>query len=82
MKLSEIIKFVSCLKNSVGAGAEILTIDDAKKKYEKFNYAVVNAETNIPLWLCESAEDAQEIIEQWQPYCWVILKTVDLQKGE
>lgn len=78
MRIPEIIKFASCLKNSITTGPEILTIDDAKK-YGEFKYAVVNVETNNPLWLCESAEDAQEIIEQYQPYCCIVLKIVDLQ---
>ena len=58
----------------------VLSLDDARKLCGKFHYVVVNSATNKPLWLCESGEDARKIIEQYQPYCWMLFKIIDLRK--
>lgn len=58
----------------------VLNLDDARKICGRFHYAVVNVATNRPLWLCESGENAREIVKEYQSYYFIPLKIVDLRK--
>lgn len=68
-----------CLKN-ISCNGNILTIEDARNKYKDCQYAVVNALNGVPVWICKTIEDAKNIIEEYQPYCNLSLKIVDLWK--
>jgi hypothetical protein len=81
MSLAKIFNLLRCSRNNISCNADILTIEDARNKYKNCQYAVVNALDGIPVWICKTIEDAKEVVEEWQPYCYLPLLIVDLWKN-
>ena len=81
MNLAKIFDLVRCSRNNISCNADILTIDDARRKYADYQYAIVNALDGIPVWICKTIEDAKVTIEEWQPCCCIPLLIVNL-RGE
>lgn len=81
MSLAKIFDLLRCSRNNISCNADILTIKDARNKYKNCQYAVVNALDGIPVWICKTIEDAKEVVEEWQPYCYLPLLIVDLWKN-
>lgn len=77
MNLNKILDLAKGRK-SVSCSANILTLDDARNEYKDYQYAVVNALDNIPVWVCKTLDEAKKTVELWQPYCSVPLLIVDL----
>lgn len=82
MSLAKIFDLLRCSRNNISCNADILTIDDARRKYADYQYAIVNALDGIPVWICKTIEDAKETVEEWQPCCYILLSIVDLWKNE
>lgn len=53
-----------------------LSLSEAKSLYPEYRYAVCDASTGNPLWMCETLESAQEGAEStWKfggPMCYVV----------
>lgn len=81
MSLAKIFDLLRCSRNNISCNADILTIEDARNKYKNCQYAVVNALDGIPVWICKTIEGAKEVVEEWQPYCYLPLLIVDLWKN-
>ena len=81
MNLAKIFDLVRCSQNNIPCNADILTIDDARRKYADYQYAIVNALDGIPVWICKTIEDARKNVEEWQSYCCVPFFIVDLWKN-
>lgn len=82
MNLSKILDLVKNGRKNVSCGADILTLEDARNEYKDYQYVVVNALDNMPVWLCKTLDDAKETVEEWQPYCCVPFLIVDLRRKE
>ena len=82
MNLAKIFDLVRCSRNNISCDANTLTLDDARNKYKDYQYAIVNALSGMPVWICKTIEDAKETIKEWQPYCSVPFLIVDLWKGK
>ena len=81
MSLAKIFDLLRCSRNNISCNADILTIDNARSKYADYQYTIVNALDSTPVWICKTIEDAKEVVEEWQPYCYLPLLIVDLWKN-
>ena len=47
MNLAKIFDLVRCSRNNISCDANTLTLDDARRKYADYQYAIVNALNGI-----------------------------------
>jgi hypothetical protein len=82
MNLSKILDLVKNKHKNISRKANVFTLDEARKLNDKYPYAIVNAYTGRPVYLCEDKESANMMWNKMFRCCATTPLIVDLRNSE
>lgn len=81
MNLSKILDLVKNKHKNISRKANVFTLDEARKLNDKYPYAIVNAYTGRPVYLCEDKESANMMWNKMFRCCATTPLIVDLNEN-